>query len=162
MVDSDASIVVKIRNMSGSKSNELNGHVDNLSFNVNAKLEEIERKEDEATIGFAINIVSKPAAVKVQVEGIAEIAGNNEQIRKILAPDPQMKIPIILNKLYQKIYPNVFLLTNILNVSSPSPSLLVLEKLNPGSIDGANSENDGQTQPLSESENQTNQAVKTT
>ena len=95
-----------------------------LNFDVNAKLEEKERRSGRLVVGFILTIKTKPSVVKFNVEGLATLTGKNPAIEKLLEVDPKTKIPLLLHKVYQRVFMDTFLLATLLGTPYPPPDLL--------------------------------------
>ena len=105
-----------------------------FSFDVNAKLEEKERKSGRLVVSFVLTVGTKPSVVKFEVEGVATLSGSNPAIEKLLEVDPKTKIPLLLHRVYQRVFTTTFLLATVLDTPYPPPDLLFSGEMNkPGS-----------------------------
>lgn len=105
-----------------------------FSFDVNAKLEEKERKSGRLVVSFVLTVGTKPSVVKFEVEGVATLSGSNPAIEKLLEVDPKTKIPLLLHRVYQRVFTSTFLLATLLDTPYPPPNLLFSGEMNkPGS-----------------------------
>ena len=105
-----------------------------FSFDVNAKLEEKERKSGRLVVSFVLTVGTKPSVVKFEVEGVATLSGSNPAIEKLLEVDPETKIPLLLHRVYQRVFATTFLLATLLDTPYPPPNLLFSGEINrPGS-----------------------------
>jgi hypothetical protein len=105
-----------------------------FSFDVNAKLEEKERKSGRLVVSFVLTVGTKPSVVKFEVEGVATLSGSNPAIEKLLEVDPETKIPLLLHRVYQRVFTSTFLLATLLDTAYPPPNLLFSGEMNkPGS-----------------------------
>ena len=95
-----------------------------LNFDVNAKLEEKERRSGRLVVGFVLTVKTKPSVVKFNVEGLATLTGKNPAIEKLLEVDPKTKIPLLLHNVYQRVFMDTFLLATLLGTPYPPPDLL--------------------------------------
>jgi len=107
-----------------------------LSFDVNAKLEEKDRKSGMRVIGFVLTVGTKPSVAKFEVEGIVTIEGKNPDIDKLLEVNPKNKIPLLLNRVYQSVFTSTYLLANLLDTSYPPPDMLSSGELNKKGAEG--------------------------
>jgi hypothetical protein len=107
-----------------------------LSFDVNAKLEEKDRKSGMRVIGFVLTVGTKPSVAKFEVEGIVTIEGKNPDIDKLLEVNPKNKIPLLLNRIYQSVFTSTYLLANLLDTSYPPPDMLSSGELNKKGAEG--------------------------
>ncbi len=115
---------VKIHSILGSKLDEKADCFKPVKFNINANLEELEHGFDHVSLGFAFVIVTEPKVVKYHVEGLVDIQGQAATIKRVLAPHPSTKVPMILYDVYQQVYASVFVLSKMIDAPSPSPELL--------------------------------------
>jgi len=95
-----------------------------LNFDVNAKLEEKERKSGKLVISFVLTVGTKPSVAKFEIEGLATLEGKSQSIEKLLEIDPETKIPLLLHRIYQQVFMSTFLLATLLDTSYPPPELL--------------------------------------
>ena len=95
-----------------------------LNFDINAKLEEKERRSGKRVVGFVLTVGTKPSISKFEVEGLATIEGKNPEIEKLLEVNPKTKIPLLLNRVYQKVFTSTYLLANLLDTAYPPPDVL--------------------------------------
>ena len=120
---SEVSVEVDILGLRGVK---LGGKEESsaLSFDVNAKLEEKERRSGRLVVNFVLTVSTKPSVVKFEVEGIATLEGNNPAIERLLEADPKTKVPLLLHRVYQRVFTSTFLLATLLDAPYPPPDLL--------------------------------------
>ena len=95
-----------------------------MTFDVNAKLEEKERRSGKRVVGFVLTVGTKPSVAKFEIEGIATLEGKNPAIEKLLEVNPKKKIPLLLNRIYQRVFTSTYLLANLLDTSYPPPDML--------------------------------------
>jgi hypothetical protein len=107
-----------------------------LNFDVNAKLEEKDRKSGMRVIGFVLTVGTKPSVAKFEVEGIVTIEGKNPDIDKLLEVNPTNKIPLLLNRVYQSVFTSTYLLATLLDTSYPPPDMLSSGELNKNGAEG--------------------------
>jgi hypothetical protein len=107
-----------------------------MNFDVNAKLEEKDRKSGHRVIGFVLTVGTKPSVAKFEVEGLATIEGKNPDIEKLLEVNAERKIPLLLNRVYQSVFTSTYLLANILDTSYPPPDMLTSGDLNKKGSEG--------------------------
>ena len=107
-----------------------------LIFDVNAKLEEKERKSGRRVVSFVLTVGTKPSVVKFEVEGLATMEGKNPDIEKLLEVNPETKIPLLLHRVYQHVFTSTFLLATLLGTSYPPPDLLFSGERNKAGAEG--------------------------
>jgi len=107
-----------------------------LSFDVNAKLEEKERRTGRLVVGFVLIVGTKPSVVKFEVEGTAILEGKNPAIERLLEADPKTKVPLLLHRVYQRVFTSTFLLAALLDTPYPPPDLLFSGTMGKASLEG--------------------------
>jgi len=107
-----------------------------LSFDVNAKLEEKDRKSGMRVVGFVLTVGTKPSVAKFEVEGIVTLEGKTPAIEKLLEVNPENKIPLLLNRVYQSVFTSTYLLATLLDTSYPPPDMLSSGELNKKGAEG--------------------------
>jgi len=107
-----------------------------LNFDVNAKLEEKDRKSGMRVVGFVLTVGTKPSVAKFEVEGIVTLEGKTPAIEKLLEVNPENKIPLLLNRVYQSVFTSTYLLATLLDTSYPPPDMLSSGELNKKGAEG--------------------------
>jgi hypothetical protein len=95
-----------------------------LFFDVNAKMEEQKKGNNEVTLNFALTISTKPNVVKYSTTGTVTLMGKPEDIKKKLEVNPKTNIPQILFTIYQHVFNSIYILSSNLNTPYPPPDLL--------------------------------------
>lgn len=121
---SQLKIGVKILNLMGNKLDQNASLNSQVKFNINAKLEETDRKSDRVLLKFGFAIVTEPRVVKFQVEGSTVLEGHIDNITKVLEPNHTTKVPQILYDVYQHVYSTLYVLAKAIDAPCPSPGLL--------------------------------------
>jgi len=121
--DIEDSVNIKLLNLSGTR---LSGDKDQSQpeFEVNIRIEEIEKRTGLATFDFKVTINSKPGVVKFDANGIVYIRGKSDFIEKVLQPEPDTKVPPLMYKIYQQVYLPVYVLSGFINSPYPPPDLV--------------------------------------
>ncbi|MDG6223444.1 MAG: hypothetical protein QCH99_09315 [Candidatus Bathyarchaeota archaeon] len=107
-----------------------------LHFDVNAKMEEKDRRSGKRVVGFVLTVGTKPSIAKFEVEGLATLEGKNPDIDKLLEVNPKTRIPLLLNRVYQQVFTSTYLMANILDTSYPPPDMLAAGELNSSGVNG--------------------------
>jgi len=100
-----------------------------LNFDINAKLDEKERRSGKRVVGFILTVGTKPSISKFEVEGNATIEGKNSEIEKLLEVNPKTRIPLLLNRVYHQAFTSIYLLANILDTAYPPSDMLSLGEM---------------------------------
>jgi hypothetical protein len=91
---------------------------------VNAKLEEQKKIGDTVTLGFNLDINTKPYTVKYSTAGSITLEGSAADIKKKLEVNPKTQIPQILFTVYQHVFSAIYVLGSVLDTPYPPPDLL--------------------------------------
>lgn len=108
-----------------------------LNFDVNAKLEEKERRSGRLVVSFVLTVGTKPSTVKFEVEGMATLQGKNPAIERLLEVDSETKIPLLLHRVYQRVFMTTFLLSTLLGTPYPPPDLLFSGEMGKPGLEGS-------------------------
>lgn len=95
-----------------------------INFDVKAQMEEKERMRGRIAVGFALSVGTKPAVVKFEVGGMAVLEGKDEDIKRMLEPDPDTQIPLLFQSVYQQSFMSMYLLATLIECPYPPPNLL--------------------------------------
>ena len=120
----NVSVTVEIRSILGVRLTEKT-EANTINFDVNAKLEEKERRSQMVKVGFSLFLTTKPSLVKFEIEGVATLKGKDAYINEMLEVDPETKVPYVFHKIYQRTFTAMYLLSTMLNAPSPPSDLLV-------------------------------------
>jgi len=116
-------VIIRIDKIKGSKI-DINVNLNEVKFDVEAKLDEENRKNDELTIRFLLVIRVKPGLVKYEVGGKAVISGGREAFDAALEVDESTQVPKILHTIYQRVYESLFLVSSVIESPYPPPDLM--------------------------------------
>lgn len=107
---------IEINSITFSKlKNEL-GYV---KYNIEASLDEVENKDSEVMLKYRLLLLSNPTNAKITVDGLATLYGDQAEISKQLGPD-EKNIPVILNLIYQEIFPLFFIISKSMQIPCPA------------------------------------------
>jgi hypothetical protein len=95
-----------------------------LFFDINAKIEEQKKENNQVTLAFTLFISTKPNVVKYSTSGTVTMTGKPDDIKKKLEVNPKTKIPQILFTIYQHVFNSIYILSSNLNTPYPPPDLL--------------------------------------
>jgi hypothetical protein len=97
---------------------------EDLFFDINAKIEEQKKENNQVTLSFNLLISTKPNVVKYSTSGTVTMSGKPDDIKKKLEVNPKTKIPQILFTIYQHVFNSIYILSSNLNTPYPPPDLL--------------------------------------
>jgi hypothetical protein len=76
-----------------------------------------------------MDIETQPAAARVFVSGTATISGKDEEIDSTLGASEKDGTPTLFMRIYQQVYPTMYLLCGSMKVPYPAPGLLKLNQV---------------------------------
>ena len=88
-------------------------------YNIEASLDEVENTDSEVALKYKLVLLSNPTNAKITVEGLATLYGDQNEISKQLSPD-EKNIPMILNLIYQEIFPLFFIMSKSMQIPCPA------------------------------------------
>ena len=101
-----------------------NTALEEVFFNVNAKLDEQKKTSTQATLSFSLVIETKPNVAKYTATGTVKLEGSTQDINKRLETNPKTQFPQILFTVYQHVFSSIYLLSSVLDTPYPPPDLL--------------------------------------
>ena len=119
-----AQIEVDLKNVEATRTAEGVNEDTDVTFSVNSSLNEEDRGHGFITLKFSISLDTEPSAARLFVAGTASVTGTEDEIDELLAAKERDGTPTAFMKVYQKIYPAVYLLCGSLHVPYPGPGLL--------------------------------------
>ena len=58
------------------------------------------------------------------MNGTVTVTGGNEVVEKLLQTNPETKVPNLLERVYERVFTSVFVLSSIINAPHPPPDLI--------------------------------------
>jgi len=107
---------IEINSVSFSKLKNEHGFV---KYNIEASLDEVENRDSEVVLKYKLVLLSNPTNAKITVDGLATLYGDQVEISKQLSPD-EKNIPVILNLIYQEIFPLFFIMSKSMQIPCPA------------------------------------------
>jgi hypothetical protein len=117
-------VVTKIHGINVQKLDDKADHNTPVIFDFGANLEEVDRSSDSVVLNFKMTMDTEPQIAKFIIEGVTTLTGEESEIEKLLAADPQTNVPIVFTRIYQTVYSIIFMLAGAVDVPYPSPALL--------------------------------------
>jgi len=90
-----------------------------VKYNIEASLDEVENRDSEVVLKYRLVLLSNPTNAKITIEGVATLYGDQTEISKQLGPD-EKNIPVILNLIYQEIFPLFFIMSKSMQIPCPA------------------------------------------
>jgi hypothetical protein len=91
-------------------------------YDIEAALDELENTETEVKLKFKFALLSNPTNTKIMVEGLTTVNGNQSETSKLLSPD-EKNIPLIVNMIYQEIFPLIYIISKSMQIPCPAYQL---------------------------------------
>ncbi|MGI0069664.1 MAG: hypothetical protein ACREAN_05345, partial [Nitrosopumilaceae archaeon] len=93
-----------------------------VKYDIDVSLDEVENNDSGIKLKYRFVLLSNPTNTKISVEGIASILGNESEVSKSLEPD-QRNIPLVVNTVYQEIFPLLYVISKSMHIPCPSYKL---------------------------------------
>lgn len=94
------------------------------SFQVSAKIDEETRKDSGLEMSFLITLADPKSMVTYEFRGMCVVTGSQPSFDYLMEGRENSRLPRILDVIYQRIYPSVFMLAGM--TSSPYPQSTAL------------------------------------
>jgi hypothetical protein len=102
-------------------------HDDFSKYDIEVSLDETESSDSGVKLNYKLVLLSNPTNIKINVDGVVSIQGNDSDISKQLESD-QKNIPIIVNKVYQEIFPLFYIISKSMQIPCPAHMLAHVSK----------------------------------
>lgn len=122
-------IEVLVKAIEANKTSDEANESTQVTFNVNASINEADRGPGFLNLKFSMDIETHPAAARVFVSGTATLSGKEDEIDVVLASKEKDGTPTLFMKIYQRVYPTMYLLCGSLKIPYPAPGLLRLNRV---------------------------------
>lgn len=99
-----------------------NSHDDFVKYQIDVSLDEEENSETEMRLKYKIMLLSDPNNIKISLEGLVTVQGNEIETSKQLEPD-ERNTPRIVNTVYQEIFPFIYMISKTMNIPCPAHRL---------------------------------------
>lgn len=99
-----------------------NNHEDFVKYDIDVSLDEVDNNESGIGLKYKIILLSNPTNTKITAEGLVLLFGNEAEVSKQLEPD-QRNIPLIVNVIYQDIFPLIYIVCKSMQVPVPAYKL---------------------------------------
>jgi hypothetical protein len=99
-----------------------NSHDDFVKYQIDVALDEVENSESEIKLKYKFMLLSNPNNIKISVEGLVSIPGNEMETSKQLEPD-ERNTPMIVNTVYQEIFPFIYIISKTMQIPCPAHRL---------------------------------------
>lgn len=96
-------------------------------FQVYTKIDEESRKDNKLTISFLLTLNDTRGVVTYEFRGICVVTGTAADFESIMETSKSSRVPKILDILYQKLYPGMFMLAGMTFSSFPQSVALLTD-----------------------------------
>jgi hypothetical protein len=97
------------------------------NFQVYAKIDEESRKDNTLVASFLLTLNDTRGSITYEFRGICSIRGSSADFESIMEAHKDSRIPKILDIIYQRLYPVVFMLAGMTTSSYPQSIALMTE-----------------------------------
>ena len=122
-------IEVSVKGIEANKTSDEANESTQVTFNVNSTINESDRGPGFLNLKFSMDVETQPTAARVFVSGMATLKGKDEEIEQLIGAKEQDGTPALFMKIYQRVYPTMYLLCGSLKIPYPAPGLLKLNRI---------------------------------
>ncbi|MGI0014705.1 MAG: hypothetical protein ACREBU_14880 [Nitrososphaera sp.] len=97
------------------------------NFQVYTKIDEESRKDNKLVISFLLTLNDTKGLVTYEFRGICTVHGNSADFESVMETSKNSRVPKILDILYQKLYPAMFILSGMTTSSYPQSVALLTD-----------------------------------
>jgi hypothetical protein len=97
------------------------------NFQVYAKIDEESRKDSRLVVSFLLTLNDAKGSVTYEFRGMCSIVGSSADFESIMEARKDSRIPKILDIIYQRMYPVIFMLAGMTTSSYPQSIALLTE-----------------------------------
>lgn len=99
------------------------------NFQVYAKIDEESRKDNRLTASFLVTLNDAKGIVTYEFRGICNLIGSSVDFESVMQTRKDARIPKILDMIYQRLYPTIFILAGFTASSFPQYVTLMTEMI---------------------------------
>ncbi|MDG6919853.1 MAG: hypothetical protein JRN11_07680 [Nitrososphaerota archaeon] len=122
-------VEVSVKGIEANKTSDEASESTQVTFNVNSSINESDRGPGFLNLKFSMDIETQPAAARVFVSGTTTLKGKDDEIDQLLAAKEGDGTPTLFMRIYQRVYPTMYLLCGTLRIPYPAPGLLKLNRM---------------------------------
>jgi hypothetical protein len=97
------------------------------TFQVYTKIDEESRKDNKLVISFLLTLNDTKGLVTYEFRGICNVTGTSADFESVMETNKNSRVPKILDILYQKLYPAMFMLAGMTTSSYPQSIALLTD-----------------------------------
>ena len=87
-------------------------------------MDELNRSNNDLTLGFLLTITTKPSLVQFEASGVAVVSGGRKAFDEALGIDENSDVPKVLHTIYQKVFTSLYVLSSLIDMPYPPPDLI--------------------------------------
>ena len=118
-----SSVRITLNRLSGMRI-ESGVNPNSVSFDVDVKMDEQYRTNNELTLNFLLTLTTKPSLVQYDAGGIVVVTGGKNVFDEALETDEKADVPKVLLRIYHKVFESIFLIASTIDAPYPPPDLL--------------------------------------
>ena len=122
-------VEVSVKGIEANKTSDEANESTQVTFNVNSSINEADRGPGFLNLKFSMDVETQPAAARVFVSGTATLKGKDDEIDAMIGAKEKDGTPALFMKIYQRVYPTMYLLCGSLKIPYPAPGLLRLNRM---------------------------------
>ena len=123
-------VEVAVKGIEANKTSDEVNESTAVTFNVNSSINEADRGPGFMNLKFSMDIETQPAAARLFVSGTATVKGKEDEIDELIgAKEKDGTTPTLFMKIYQRVYPTMYLLCGSLKIPYPAPGLLRMSQM---------------------------------
>jgi hypothetical protein len=97
------------------------------NFQVYAKIDEESRKDNYLATSFLVTLNDSRGLVTYEFRGICSVIGSSADFDSIMEAHKDARVPKILDVVYQRLYPAIFMMAGMISSSYPQSVALLTE-----------------------------------
>ena len=97
------------------------------NFQVYAKIDEETRKDNQLVASFLVTLNDVKGSITYEFRGICNVTGSTADFESVMGAHKDSRVPKILDTIYQRLYPVIFILAGITTSSFPQSVALMTE-----------------------------------
>ena len=123
-------VEVAVKGIEANKTSDEVNESTAVTFNVNSSINEADRGPGFMNLKFSMDIETQPAAARLFVSGTATVKGKEDEIDELIGgKEKDGTTPTLFMKIYQRVYPTMYLLCGSLRIPYPAPGLLRMSQM---------------------------------
>ncbi len=95
---------------------------DFIKYDIELALDEVDNSDLGIKLKYRFVLLSNPTNIKIIIEGLASLSGQESETAKQLEPD-ERNIPIVVNTIYQEIFPFLYMVSKSMQIPCPAYKL---------------------------------------